>query len=222
MEIGYKTCISLSGKKRAANAGTECLGWKSQPLLPTLLSEGFSSVLWICVCGEAAIKLLILDFQPFSKLFLKLMHSSPAQSPTTHTCSPTLKTVEAQLCLNEQNIQTLCALQRATGTCHINICFTSHGPANCLQRACLSIPPDNFLLLLMGQFSPSLPEKQKPKRNEVSTSFMKIKSQQKESNYEGSEKSCSIKVNPMKHKHERRLISLDIQLQGNIQTQLTY
>lgn len=31
----------------------------------------------------------------------------------------------------------------------------------CLQRACLSIAPSNFLLLLIGQFSPSLAEKPK-------------------------------------------------------------
>lgn len=88
----------------------------------------------------------------------------------------------------------------------------------CLQHACLSIPPKQLALTHWPIFS-QFGRKTKTKRNKVSTSFMKIKSQQKESNYEGSEKSCSIKLNPMK---QRRHISLNIQLQEHIQTQLTY
>lgn len=179
--------------KRAANAGTGWLGGTIQPpgvcmchqLSP---SGGFSSepaILPDCVWRRSRYG---FDFR-FSAFFLRYwslcIHFQIR--PTTTQPQPHIENRGGGTAhLNEQeNILILCALQRAreAHTAQINICFSSHVPENCLPAVCTSLhsPPNNFLILPIGQFSPSLTEKQQPKRNKVSTGFMKTGSQLKES-----------------------------------------
>lgn len=116
------------------------------------------------------------------------MHSSPDQSLTAHThLQPQVRTAWGHNSTSmSSRISQFPVHFRAPGphTAQINICFSSHVPANWLPAVCLSLhapPSNNFFFLPIGQFSPSLTEKQKSKRNKVSTSVMKTSSQQKES-----------------------------------------
>lgn len=112
---------------------------------PTPLSGGFSSVpatLPDCVWRRNRYG---FDFR-FSAFFLRYeglhIHLQIRVPLHTHPQPHVENRVGAQLHLNEQeNIPILCALQRETGThtAQINICFSSHVPANCLPAVCLSL-----------------------------------------------------------------------------------